>query len=83
METLAPEFEIEGQPLAGFLDWVARETGRHIQFADTGVRDTALRTRLHGSIRGLAPLEALGRVLSTTSLRFEVHDDIIRISSQR
>jgi hypothetical protein len=83
VETIAPEFEIEDQPLAGFLEWVARETGRHIQFADDGARDTALRTRLHGSIRGLAPLEALGRVLSTTSLRFEVHDDIIRISSQR
>jgi ferric-dicitrate binding protein FerR (iron transport regulator) len=83
VETVAPEFEIEGQALAGFLEWVARETGRHIQFADDGARDTALRTRLHGSIRGLAPLEALGQVLSTTSLRFEVHDDIIRISSQR
>jgi ferric-dicitrate binding protein FerR (iron transport regulator) len=83
VETVAPEFEIEGQPLARFLEWAARETGRHIQFADDGARDTALRTRLHGSIRGLAPLEALGRVLSTTSLRFEVHDDIIRISSQR
>jgi ferric-dicitrate binding protein FerR (iron transport regulator) len=83
VETVAPEFEIEGQPVARFLEWVARETGRHIQFADDGTRDTATRTRLHGSIRGLAPLEALGRVLSTTSLRFEVHDDIIRISSQR
>ena len=83
VETVAPEFEIEGQPVARFLEWVARETGRHIQFADDGARDTAMRTRLHGSIRGLAPLEALGRVLSTTSLRFEVHDDIIRVSSQR
>ncbi len=83
VETVAPEFEIEGQPLAPFLEWVARETGRHIQFTDDRARDTAARTRLHGSIRGLAPLEALGQVLSTTSLRFEVHDDIIRISSQR
>jgi len=83
VETVVPEFEIEGQPVARFLEWVARETGRHIQFADDGARDTAMRTRLHGSIQGLAPLEALGRVLSTTSLQFEVHDDIIRISSQR
>jgi ferric-dicitrate binding protein FerR (iron transport regulator) len=83
VETVAPEFEIEGQPVVRFLEWVARETGRHIQFADEGARDIAVRTRLHGSIGGLAPLEALGRVLSTTSLRFEVHDDIIRISSQR
>jgi ferric-dicitrate binding protein FerR (iron transport regulator) len=82
-ETIAPEFDIEGQPLAGFLDWVARETGRRIQFADDRARDTAQRTRLHGSIRGLAPLEALGQVLSTTTLRFEVRNDIIRISSQR
>jgi ferric-dicitrate binding protein FerR (iron transport regulator) len=83
VETVAPEFEIEGQALAGFLEWVARETGRHLQFADDEARDTAMRTRLHGSIRGLVPLEALGRVLSTTSLQFEVHDDVIRISSQR
>jgi len=83
VEMIAPELDIHGQPLSGFLNWVARETGRHIQFVDDRARDTALRTRLHGSIRGLAPLEALDQVLSTTSLRFEVHDDIIRISSQR
>jgi hypothetical protein len=38
---------------------------------------------LHGSVQGLKPLDALDRVLSTTSLRFELQGDAIRVSSRR
>ena len=65
------------------LTWVARETGRHIEFADEKARQIAGQTRLHGSIHGLAPLDALDQVMSTTSLHFEMHDDVIRVSSHR
>ncbi len=66
-----------------FLGWVARETGRHVEFADNRAREVAGRTLLHGSVHGLAPLAALQQVLSTTSLRYEVRDDVIRVSSPR
>ena len=83
VESIAPEFEIENRALADFLGWVARETGRHVEFADDRAREVASHTLLHGSVHGLAPLAALEQVLSTTSLQYEVHDDVIRVSSRR
>jgi ferric-dicitrate binding protein FerR (iron transport regulator) len=82
VDSVAPDFDIEDRPLADFLAWVGRETGRRIDFRDTRARDVALRTRLHGSVHGLQPMQALDRVLSTTTLRFEVHEDTIRVSSR-
>lgn len=82
VESVAPVFDIEDRPLADFLAWVGRETGRRIDFGDERAHAIALRTRLHGSVRGLAPMQALDRVLSTTTLRFEVHEDTIRVSSR-
>jgi ferric-dicitrate binding protein FerR (iron transport regulator) len=83
MESLAPEYEIEDRPLIDFLQWVARETGRQLDFADDRAREVAARTRLHGSVDGLVPLEALTHVLSTTTLRFELRGDAIRISTDQ
>jgi ferric-dicitrate binding protein FerR (iron transport regulator) len=82
-ESIAPEFDIEDQPLADFLNWVARETGRRIVFADDRTRQLATETRLHGSIHGLNPSQALERVLSTTTLRCDVQENVIRVSSSR
>ena len=81
VEALAPEFEIEDRPLQDFLQWTARETGRELDITDEHARSVIERTRLHGSVRGLTPLEALGRVLRATSLQFDLHEDAIRVSS--
>jgi hypothetical protein len=81
VEALAPEFEIEDRSLRDFLQWIARETGRELVIADDHARSVIERTQLHGSVRGLTPLEALGRVLRATSLRFDLHEDAIRVSS--
>jgi hypothetical protein len=83
VEALAPQFEIENRELADFLGWVARETGRRVEFADERAREVARHTLLHGSVQGLAPLAALEQVLSTTSLAYEVHEEVIRVSSRR
>jgi hypothetical protein len=81
VEALAPEFEIEDRPLLDFLQWTARETGRRLDIVDDATQHAIERTLLHGSVRGLTPLEALGRVLSATSLRFDLREDAIRVSS--
>lgn len=81
VEAIAAEFEIDNRDLADFLGWVARETGRRVEFADERAREVAGHTLLHGSVHGLAPLAALEQVLSTTSLRYEVQEGVIRVSS--
>jgi FecR protein len=78
---LAPDYEIEGKPLLGFLEWVSREVGRPVQFSDDHARAVAGRTILHGSVRGREPLDALSSVLATTSLTYEIRGDAIWIQS--
>jgi ferric-dicitrate binding protein FerR (iron transport regulator) len=81
-ESIAPSYEIENRQLAEFLAWVARETGRQITFVDAHAREVANHTTLHGSVKGLQPIEALDYVLSSTSLRFELEGGEIRIASR-
>jgi ferric-dicitrate binding protein FerR (iron transport regulator) len=78
---LAPSFEIEGQRLMTFLQWVSRESGRRLEFGDAQARETAKRTILHGMIRERSPLDALSNVLETTSLRYELRGDTILVNS--
>jgi hypothetical protein len=78
---LAPDYDIEGRPLLGFLQWVSRELGRHLEFAPPQVRAIAARTILHGTVQGREPLDALADVLATTSLRYEIRGDVILVQS--
>ena len=66
---------IEGMPLRGFLLWVADELGRSLRFASPDVEARARTVRLHGSIEGLTPQQALDGVLAGTSLAYELADD--------
>jgi len=65
VQRIAPSFELEGESLAGFLDWVSRETGRPIRFDDDRLAHESPAVKLHGSIEGLSPEEALSAVLPT------------------
>lgn len=81
VEALEPDYVIENRALIEFLQWAARETGRRLSFADDHAREVAEQTRLHGSISGLSPGEALETVLTTTSLRYEFEDGVVKVSS--
>ncbi len=78
---LAPDYEIEGRSLMGFLRWVSRELGRPLNFADANARQIADRTILHGSVQHQAPIEAMANVLATTSLTYEIRGDAIWVLS--
>jgi ferric-dicitrate binding protein FerR (iron transport regulator) len=64
----APAIDIEGLPLAQFLAWAARETGRELVYASPKAEAEAAGIVVHGSITGLTPAEALDAVLATTSV---------------
>jgi ferric-dicitrate binding protein FerR (iron transport regulator) len=61
-----PPFDIDNRSLAQFLEWVAHETGRTVQYATPEARHQAEALVLHGSIAGLEPDSALRAVLATT-----------------
>ena len=67
---LAPAYDIENRSLLDFLRWAARETGYELVFATNGLRMSAMRTDLHGSVEGFEPTEAIGAVLSTTTFNY-------------
>lgn len=79
-ETVAPEIDIDNRPLGEFLDWFARETGRRLVVADVGTQRQIDSIRMHGSVRGLTPMQALKAVMASTSLRFDLPAGAIRVS---
>ncbi len=82
-ESMSPEIEIENRPLMEFLEWFSRETGRKLVMADDAVRKQATTIRMHGNVRGLTALEALSAVMASTTLRYELPEGVIRVSSAR
>ena len=76
----APPFHIEGQTLAAFLDWAARESGRRIEFSNDELRRSSSGTLLHGSIENLTVEEALDVVLPTCGLSNRIDSARVIIS---
>lgn len=77
----APPFEIDGQPLAAYLEWAGHELGRPVVFSSPQARATAEHVLLSGSASGLTVTEALTAVLSTTSLRSRERDGALVIEA--
>jgi ferric-dicitrate binding protein FerR (iron transport regulator) len=71
-QALAPAPYAEDITVAEFLDWVGRETGRRIHFAQPGLEQQAYLTTLHGNPRRFTPMEALSVMLRTTDLQYTV-----------
>jgi ferric-dicitrate binding protein FerR (iron transport regulator) len=82
-ESMAPEIEIENRPLQEFLVWFSRETGRKLELSDDAVRQQTATILMHGNVHGLTAMEALTAVMSATTLRFELPEGVIRVSSAR
>ena len=76
----APMPEIEGMKVRRFLDWIAREAGWRIEFADRDTSALADSVELHGSISHLNPVEATGVVLSSAGLQHRVSNGTIVVS---
>jgi len=78
---LAPAFEIENKSLLDFLKWVSRELGLELKIESDAMRMETMRPRLHGSIDGMSPQEALDAVLATTQFKYSIDSDTITISN--
>lgn len=76
-------FDIEGRSLQEFLDWVSRETGWRIVFADAGLAESAARIELHGSLGGLRPDRAPFAVLPGAGLEGELRDGTLVVRAPR
>jgi hypothetical protein len=66
---VAPPFDLEGRTLRDYLDWLARETGWGVAYADPSIGTGAATIILHGSTSGLRPDETPDAVLPACGLR--------------
>ena len=69
-EELAPVFASDGRSMADFLDWVAHESGRSVEFASPAAHKLASETLLRGKV-DMDPMRALAVVLQTSDLMTE------------
>ncbi len=72
----APTPEVAGRPLADFLDWVSREGGWTVRFADAETAQIASSTMLHGDVRNLGVAEASSMVLHGSGLDYRLEDGV-------
>jgi len=75
----APSLDIDGRSLGTFLDWVARETGWQVRFADEELEQSARTIRLHGTIDGLRPDESIGMILQGSGLDYRNEDGVVLV----
>ncbi len=72
---LADAPRIDGRPLIELLDWIVRETGHELRFADPAVELRARTITMRGDLGNVSPMEALDVALATTDLDHVVQDD--------
>jgi hypothetical protein len=75
----APSFALEGRRLGDYLDWIARETGLRMTYADPSILADRAAVVLHGSVEGLRPDETLRAVLPTCGLRHRIDGGLVII----
>ena len=80
-EELAPAFSSDGRSMADFLNWVARESGRVVEFDSLEAEKLAGDTLLRGKVE-MDPMRALRVMMETSDLTSEVTVGmiIVRIS---
>jgi ferric-dicitrate binding protein FerR (iron transport regulator) len=78
---VTPTPDFEGRPARSFLDWVARERGWSLAFADDSVARSADSTLLGGTIERLSLEEALDAVLPTCRMSYRVEEAVLVIEA--
>lgn len=79
----AGRFEIEGRTLQELLDWVTRETGWQVRFADAELAASAREIVLHGGMGTLRPDQAPFAVLPGAGLEGELVEGVLTIRRAR
>ncbi len=77
VQAIAPPFEIEGRTLGDYLDWLERETGRRVSFADPSIAVSSRAIVLHGSTAGIRPGDTPDAVLPACGLRHRLDDGVL------
>ena len=83
LSEVAPTFHMEGQTLMEFLKWVTRENGWSLKFENPKIQQTAFRTVLHGSLKGISPQETPDVVLPVCGLNYGLVEGVFTVTSKK
>ena len=75
MLATAPAPDIAGRPLSVFLEWVTREGGWTVRFADAETAELAATTTLHGDVESLTLAEASSMVFQGSGLDYRLEGE--------
>lgn len=75
----APAFDIEGESLRRFLDWLCHEGGWALHFAADDLAVQAEEIVLSGDAEGLLPREAADMVLAGSGLDYGLEDGVLTV----
>ncbi len=77
VETVAPEFNIQGASLQQYLVWYVGESGVKLMWADDASQAKAEKIELSGSIAGTTPRESLRTVQKIAPFDYRIEGDTI------
>jgi ferric-dicitrate binding protein FerR (iron transport regulator) len=78
---ITPMMPLEGRSAREFLDWVAREKGWQLRFADESVESAASRILVSGSVDHLSLDQVLDAVLPTCQMTHQVTDGVLLVEA--
>jgi ferric-dicitrate binding protein FerR (iron transport regulator) len=81
VEAIAPVLDVEGRTAASFLEWVARERGWRLTYADPAVALSARTTRIAGSLAGLTLDQSLEAVLPSCRLTHRIEGGVLVVGA--
>src|SRR6266850_8231164 len=74
---VAPPFDLEGRTLGDYLDWLSRETGWKVAYAEPSIAASSGSVILHGSTSNLRPDQTPEAVLPTCGLRHRLDGETL------
>jgi ferric-dicitrate binding protein FerR (iron transport regulator) len=78
---ITPMLDLEGRSARMFLDWVAREQGWRLAFADDAVARSAESTEVAGDIKGMTIEQALDAVLPSCQMAHRISEGTLVIEA--
>ena len=78
VERVTPPMDIEGAPIASYLEWVSRETGRELRYSEEALAKSAATETLSGSIEGFTPEQSLS-ILAGSGFGYQVDTGLLLI----
>ncbi len=78
---ITPMLNLDGRTARTFLDWVAREQGFKLAFADARLEEASSAIHVAGDLEGMTFTQALDAVLPSCGLGYRLEEGVLRLEA--